>query len=162
MAKPTIYRLIYTDTLSANSFARAGITTITNNSQNVWCFSAYLQFSSTIAKCCTTLSTLLPCPRMAHSQVAASRGEKVYMLVGGNMQPISVGRGAGFKDLLWWCYKESEYIMTSRATLTKHMEKHFEEKNDKQKVKLARPDKLTLALTSNCWTALTNESQPNN
>ena len=44
-----------------------------------------------------------------------------------------------------------EYIMPSRATVTKRIEKHFEVK-DELKVK------LTLALTTDCWTALTEES----
>lgn len=66
------------------------------------------------------------------------------------MQPFSVGRGAGFKDLLWRCYKESEYIMTSRTTVTEHMKKHKRRVMKSQKVKLGRPDKLTLALTSDC------------
>ena len=38
----------------------------------------------------------------------------------------------------------------TRATVTKGIEKHFEEKKDELKVKLA--------LTTYCWTALTNES----
>lgn len=39
--------------------------------------------------------------------------------------------------------------MTKRATVTEHMEKYFE-KNDELKVRQARADKLTLALTNDC------------
>ena len=41
--------------------------------------------------------------------------------------------------------------MTSRATVTEHMEKHFEKKKDELKGRLARLDKLTV-LVQDCET----------
>lgn len=45
--------------------------------------------------------------------------------------------------------------MTWKGTVTKHMGMKLEKKVDELEVKLARVDRLTLALTSDCWTALT-------
>lgn len=45
--------------------------------------------------------------------------------------------------------------MTWRGTVTKHMGKKLEKKADELEVKLAGADRLTLALTGDCWTAPT-------
>lgn len=56
-----------------------------------------------------------------------------------------------FKELSFVCYLVPEYVMPLRAT--ERSEKHFEGKKDEHKFKLAK-----LALTTNGWTALINES----
>ena len=66
------------------------------------------------------------------------------------MLPVSVVEGEGLKEL--FRYFALKYVMPSRASVTKRIEKHFEK--DELKVKLTRADKL--ALTTDCWTALTN------
>lgn len=53
-----------------------------------------------------------------------------------------------FKEVVW--YLELEYVIPSRATVTKCIEKHFEEKKDDLLGKLA--------LITSCWAALKNES----
>lgn len=65
------------------------------------------------------------------------------------MLPISVAEGEGFNELVQYF----QYVMPLRALVTKHIEKHFEDKKDERKSKLAGADKL--ALTVSCWTALT-------
>lgn len=64
---------------------------------------------------------------------------------------VIVGDGEGFEGLIH--YLAPEWVTPS--TVTEHVEKHFEKKKDALRVKLARSDILTLALTSDCWTALT-------
>ena len=48
----------------------------------------------------------------------------------------------GLKELVR--YLKPEYIIPSRATVTKHVVKHFEQRKDELKVKLIRSDKLAL------------------
>lgn len=73
----------------------------------------------------------------------------------------------------WWCFCEhfkkksvsrGRSVTLHRAwvrydikwhSVTEHMEKHFKMKNYELKVKISRADRLTLAPTSDCWTALT-------
>lgn len=55
--------------------------------------------------------------------------------------------GEQFKELVR--YLEPVYVFPLRATVTECIEKNFEEM-DEQKVKLA--------LTTDCWTALTNKN----
>lgn len=58
-------------------------------------------------------------------------------LVQGDMLPISVVQGRGFKELkLVW------YLMPTRATVTYCIEKYFEKKMNKLKVMVPRADKL--------------------
>lgn len=61
---------------------------------------------------------------------------------------VIVGDGEGFEGLIH--YLAPEWVTPS--TVTEHVEKHFEKKKDGLRVKLARSDMLTLALTSDCWT----------
>lgn len=63
------------------------------------------------------------------------------------MPPISLVESSGLRELVQSL--GPEYIMPSRATVTKHMEKHFEKKKDELKVRLARVDKL-MVLVQDC------------
>lgn len=53
-----------------------------------------------------------------------------------------VVEGEGFKELV--PYLIIEYVTPARATLTKHIKKHFEKRKEELKYKLARADKLAL------------------
>ena len=53
-------------------------------------------------------------------------------------------------------YLEPKYSMTLKASVTKHMEKHFAKNNSELKVKLARTDRLMLALTRDHRMIFTN------
>ncbi|KAM3867722.1 E3 SUMO-protein ligase ZBED1-like [Diretmus argenteus] len=91
-------------------------------------------------------------------QCDARRSENVTQLVHRmiekDMLPISVVQCQGFIELIK--YLEPQYEMPSRDTVTKRIEKHYKVKKEELHVKLARADKL--ALTTDCWTALTTES----
>ncbi|KAM3867730.1 E3 SUMO-protein ligase ZBED1-like [Diretmus argenteus] len=91
-------------------------------------------------------------------QCDARRSENVTQLVHRmiekDMLPISVVQCQGFIELI--NYLEPQYEMPSRDTVTKRIEKHYKVKKEELHVKLARADKL--ALTTDCWTALTTES----
>lgn len=49
-----------------------------------------------------------------------------------------------------------KYITPTRAIVTKQIDKHFGVKKDELKVKLTWAYRLTL--TTDCWTAVTNDS----
>ncbi|KAM3875305.1 E3 SUMO-protein ligase ZBED1-like [Diretmus argenteus] len=100
------------------------------------------------------ITSLLPGGRRCDARRSEAITQLVSTMIETDMRPISVVEGEGFKQLIQ--YLEPEYVMPSRATIIKRIVKRFEEKKDALKVKLARADKL--ALTTDCWTALTNES----
>lgn len=53
---------------------------------------------------------------------------------------ISLVEGEGFEELVG--YFKHEYVMPLRSTVSKHIETHFEGKNDKLKVKLGWTSKF--------------------
>ena len=70
-----------------------------------------------------------------------------------DMMPISTTDGEGFRELLH--YMEPGYNIPSRATITTHLEARYKNKKAELKTQLAAAN---VALTTDCWTALTTES----
>ena len=70
-----------------------------------------------------------------------------------DMLPISI-EGEGFCELI--NYREPEYQKPARRTVTSKIEKHYEERSRALKEQLTTVGNV--ALTTDCWTALTTES----
>uniref|UniRef100_A0AAY5L470 Centromere protein X n=1 Tax=Esox lucius TaxID=8010 RepID=A0AAY5L470_ESOLU len=70
-----------------------------------------------------------------------------------DMMPISTTDGEGFRELLH--YMEPGYDIRSRATITTHLEAPYKNKKAELKTQLAAAN---VALTTDCWMALTTES----
>lgn len=70
------------------------------------------------------------------------------------MMPINVVDGNGFRELL--NFIEPGYRIPSRGTITSRVEARYGEKKDELKAQLRSADKV--AITTDCWTALTTES----
>ena len=70
-----------------------------------------------------------------------------------DMLPLSLADGEGFREVMGFI--EPGYRIPSRKTLTNCLEQQFAEKKAELKRKLATVD---VALTTDCWTALTTES----
>ncbi|KAL2095565.1 hypothetical protein ACEWY4_007713 [Coilia grayii] len=71
-----------------------------------------------------------------------------------DMLPISVVEGKGFQELIQ--FLEPEYRIPSRRTMTRLIESHYEEGKQELATKLSTAEKV--ALTTDCWTALTTET----
>ncbi|XP_078025234.1 E3 SUMO-protein ligase ZBED1-like [Epinephelus lanceolatus] len=79
--------------------------------------------------------------------------QKICSMVENNILPISVVSGEGFQELLG--YIEPNYQIPSRPTITHRLETRYEERKKELKAQLASTK--FMALTTDCWTALTTE-----
>ncbi len=70
------------------------------------------------------------------------------------MVPISVVEGGGFRELI--NFIQPDYNIPSRAAITSRLEDRYE--NKKEELKMAQSSVKKIALTMDCWTALTRES----
>lgn len=70
------------------------------------------------------------------------------------MLPLSFVQGKGFRALMQMV--EPAYPIPSRRSITRRMDIHYEESKQRLLMKLATADKV--AITTDCWTALTAES----
>ncbi|XP_035981373.1 zinc finger BED domain-containing protein 1-like [Fundulus heteroclitus] len=71
-----------------------------------------------------------------------------------DLMPINTVDGAGFQDLIG--FMEPGYNIPLRTSITSRLEARFEKKKSEVKTKLAAV--TAVALTTDCWTALTTES----
>lgn len=70
-----------------------------------------------------------------------------------DMMPVSTIDGEGFQELIH--FMEPGHNIPSRPTITTHLEARYKNKKAELKTQLAAPN---VALTKDCWTALTTES----
>ncbi|XP_077081895.1 E3 SUMO-protein ligase ZBED1-like [Siphateles boraxobius] len=80
--------------------------------------------------------------------------QRICSMVVKDTLPISVVCGEGFQELLG--YIEPNYEIPSRCTITRRIEARFEER--KKSLKSQLESTKCVALTTDCWTALTTES----
>lgn len=80
--------------------------------------------------------------------------QRICLMVEKDIMPISMVCGEGFQDLLG--YIEPNYKIPSRQTITSRIEARFAEGKKELKTQLASAK--FVALTTDCWTALTTES----
>ena len=80
--------------------------------------------------------------------------QKICGMVEKDTLPISVVDGTGFQELMG--YVEPNYTIPSRQTITRRIESRFKEK--KGELKSHMRDAGCVAITTDCWTALTTES----
>ncbi|KAM4557777.1 E3 SUMO-protein ligase ZBED1-like [Odontesthes bonariensis] len=79
--------------------------------------------------------------------------KRIVNMIVKDMLPLSVADGEGFRELMGFI--EPGYRIPSRKTFTNRLEQQYAEKKAELKEKLASAD---VALTTDCWTALTTES----
>ncbi|XP_075325281.1 E3 SUMO-protein ligase ZBED1-like [Odontesthes bonariensis] len=79
--------------------------------------------------------------------------KRIVNMIVKDMLPLSVADGEGFQELMGFI--EPGYRIPSRKTFTNRLEQQYAEKKAELKEKLASAD---VALTTDCWTALTTES----
>ncbi|XP_077095365.1 E3 SUMO-protein ligase ZBED1-like [Siphateles boraxobius] len=120
--------------------------------------------------CCAVLkyssstSTMQYHLRSKHPQASSDEGcdarrseeitQRICSMVVKDTLPISVVCGEGFQELLG--YIEPNYEIPSRCTITRRIEARFEER--KKSLKSQLESTKCVALTTDCWTALTTES----
>ncbi|XP_077086297.1 E3 SUMO-protein ligase ZBED1-like [Siphateles boraxobius] len=120
--------------------------------------------------CCAVLkyssstSTMQYHLRSKHQQASSDEGcdarrseeitQRICSMVVKDTLPISVVCGEGFQELLG--YIEPNYEIPSRCTITRRIEARFEER--KKSLKSQLESTKCVALTTDCWTALTTES----
>ncbi|XP_055034115.2 E3 SUMO-protein ligase ZBED1-like [Misgurnus anguillicaudatus] len=88
----------------------------------------------------------------------AQRAEKITQTIGKfiemDMLPLSIVEGNGFQELIHLL--EPAYQIPSRRTITRLVETHYEERKQQLFKELSKAERV--ALTTDCWTALTAES----
>lgn len=70
------------------------------------------------------------------------------------MLHLNVIKGGGFRELI--NFIQPDYNIPSRAAITSQLEDRYEKKIEELKTALSSVEKM--ALTTDCWTALTRES----
>ncbi|KAL7855067.1 hypothetical protein SRHO_G00172570 [Serrasalmus rhombeus] len=80
--------------------------------------------------------------------------ERICSMIERDLMPINTVDGAGFQDLI--AFLEPGYNIPSRPSITSRLEARYEKKKSELKTKLATV--TAVALTTDCWTALTTES----
>ncbi|XP_073729765.1 E3 SUMO-protein ligase ZBED1-like [Misgurnus anguillicaudatus] len=75
-------------------------------------------------------------------------------MIAKDMLPISVVEGDGFRELI--NFIQPDYSIPSRGTVTNRLKDQYEQKKEELKMALSSVEKI--ALTTDCWTALTRES----
>ncbi|XP_019115228.1 zinc finger BED domain-containing protein 1 isoform X2 [Larimichthys crocea] len=94
------------------------------------------------------------CSRVCDERRAEGITEKICSMIERDLMPINTVDGAGFQDLI--AFIEPGYKIPSRPSVTSRVEARFEKKKSELKTKLATA--TGVALTTDCWTALTTES----
>lgn len=88
----------------------------------------------------------------------AQRAEKITQgickFIEMDILPLSIVEGNGFRDLIHLL--EPAYQIPSRRTITRLVETHYEERKQQLLKELSKAERV--ALTTDCWTALTAES----
>ncbi|XP_030227714.1 zinc finger BED domain-containing protein 1-like [Gadus morhua] len=92
--------------------------------------------------------------RSCDSQRADKITKGICKFIQTDMLPISVVEGKGFGNLM--DIMEPAYHIPSRRTVTRLIETQYEERKEELFKKLAKAE--SVALTTDCWTALTAES----
>lgn len=82
--------------------------------------------------------------------------QRICLMVVKDILPISVVCGEGFQELQRFI--EPNYDIPSRATITRRIKTCFEERKILLKTQLSRTK--FVALTTDCWTALTTPAHP--
>ncbi|KAL7882925.1 hypothetical protein SRHO_G00005830 [Serrasalmus rhombeus] len=80
--------------------------------------------------------------------------ERICSMIERDLMPINTVDGAGFQDLI--AFLEPGYNIPSRPSITSRLEARYEKKKSELKTKLATA--TAVALTTDCWTALTTKS----
>lgn len=99
-------------------------------------------------------SVLARTRRSCNAQRAEKVTELIAKMVETDMLPISAVEGKGFHELIK--FLEPEYTMASRRTVTRRIETHYEQRAQELLEELTMADKV--AITTDCWSALTSES----
>ena len=92
--------------------------------------------------------------RQCDKQCSEAITQKICGMVEKDMLPIDFVSGEGFLELMQLI--ERDYIVPSRQTITSRIEARFVKKKDDLKARLHRA--RCVAITTDCWTALTTES----
>ena len=92
--------------------------------------------------------------RSCNAQRAEKITQGICRFIKMDMLPASVVEGEGFRKLL--NLLEPAYHILSRRTITRLIETHYEERKQELLKELCTAEKV--ALTTDCWTALTAES----
>lgn len=92
--------------------------------------------------------------RRCDARRSEEKTQRICLMVVKDILPISVVCGEGFQELL--TFIEQNYDIPSRATITRRIKTCFEERKISLKTQLSRTK--FVALTTDCWTALTTES----
>ncbi|KAK0154193.1 Zinc finger BED domain-containing protein 1 [Merluccius polli] len=92
--------------------------------------------------------------RSCDSQQADKITKGICKFIQTDMLPISIVEGEGFGNLM--NIMEPAYNIPSRRTVTRLIETQYEERKEELFKKLATAE--SVALTTDCWTALTAES----
>ena len=100
-----------------------------------------------------TLVTMIA-GKMCDERRSENITQKICTMVEKDILPISLVSGEGFQELLH--YMEPNFQIPSRQTVTRRIEARFVEKKGNLKRQLATSK--FVAITTDCWTALTTES----
>ena len=100
------------------------------------------------------LTNYVQVPRRCDSQRAEQLTQRICRMIEIDMQPVSVIEDEGFLQVL--SFTEPEYVMPCRTTITKRIEHRYEGASCQLKKLLSTAEHV--ALTTDCWTALTTES----
>ena len=91
--------------------------------------------------------------RVCDDRKAEGITQRICGMIEKDMMPISTTDGEGFRELMH--FMEPGYNIPSRATVTTRLEARYKNKKTELKTQLSAAN---VALTTDCWTALTTES----
>lgn len=91
--------------------------------------------------------------RVCDDRRAEGITERICNMIEKDLMPISTVEKEGFRELMQ--FLEPGYNIPSRVTITTRLEARYQKKKDELKTMLTTE---TVALTTDCWTALTTES----
>lgn len=92
--------------------------------------------------------------RKCDKQRSETITQKICGMIEKDMLPLDFVSGEGFLELIQ--FLEPNYTVPSRQTITTRIEERFVKKKDELKARLYRA--RCVAITTDCWTALTTES----